>query len=64
MRYFYCPGLYFAFFDSKKMWEQDLKKEDKLLLLIKVLSNNEILTYLHERLFKKVQKSKSIESIL
>lgn len=40
---------------------QDFKKEDKLLLLIKVLSNNEILTYLHERLFKKADKDKNHE---
>lgn len=33
-------------------------------MLIKVLSNNEVLTYLHERLFKRVSKSKSNESIL
>ena len=34
---------------------EDFKKEDKLSLMIKILSNDEVLAYLHQRLFRKSQ---------
>lgn len=38
---------------------EDFKKEDKLLLMIKILSNNEIISYLHQRIFHKPKNNDS-----
>lgn len=37
---------------------EDFRKEDKLELLIKVLSNDDILVHLHEKIFGEKDKNK------